>query len=676
MSECLDWFTATYSPGTGELTQTKNYVQLGQTSICNSMPISTGTCQIGPTPPSKDDDSGKLAQWLHSQARGLFLVMKWAVVFTPSKICKPPMENIWFQNFVSPSEYVLFIKFHIFPVLNIAMVTQQSPQGRAEISGFGFTNPGNPSLTPTIWALSGGFGLSKHKGKLSYWSMSECHFMKVKVRNIDVWLESATCKDRCLVGKHVLLRKQQSEIKYVIDCLNLSLQKKLDQLHAVDMQHFPAKLPFKLHLFAYVEFLAQSLCSLHSDCASKLAWLNHFWRKVGVITEASCEFLHVNCRQIFSVEFRLENLSCDVTTTSSQSLLTPCCYSRILTLEPVRFGVNLDSKLMQQLSLSLISSDSAYSNLHSQEKLKPTRHLQENPIIVKKKTHHHFLVFTLIINNSLCSMLFSLILFFSFLNKFFSPIVSMLIEVFEVYSNLTRQAEKGCKIWKINDDRMKKLSERDVKSMTKRIFEFLQIWPVQLVTVVSIMGTEAIINFYEGMLKFTTYIFEKQEEKHEQRSQAKGSKDFHLKKSVLLLKVSSLIPVIFLFESTDKSFNHLLKETQALRSKEMTTGFDFLIEIMFWNPCVVNSLHPARVPAHSLKWLAAILVSFRYLCIFIYQSNNQLKINITIPVRRQGYQPMERNFDIILLGRAQEHLTTLENFKQGSHLASRVVVRA
>ena len=48
------------------------------------------------------------------------------------------------------------------------------------------------------------------------------------------------------------------------------LQKKLDQLPAVDIQHAPAKLPSKLHIFAYVDFLAQSLCSVHSDCASKL----------------------------------------------------------------------------------------------------------------------------------------------------------------------------------------------------------------------------------------------------------------------------------------------------------------------------------------------------------------------------------------------------------------------
>ena len=50
--------------------------------------------------------------------------------------------------------------------------------------------------------------------------------------------------------------------------------KKIDQLPAVDMQHAPAKLPSKLHLFAYVDFLAQSLCTVHSDCTSKLGWIN------------------------------------------------------------------------------------------------------------------------------------------------------------------------------------------------------------------------------------------------------------------------------------------------------------------------------------------------------------------------------------------------------------------
>ncbi|KNZ52761.1 hypothetical protein VP01_3457g1 [Puccinia sorghi] len=39
----------------------------------------------------------------------------------------------------------------------------------------------------------------------------------------------------------------------------LSLQKKLSQLPGVDMQHAPAKLPSKLHLFSYVDVLAKSL---------------------------------------------------------------------------------------------------------------------------------------------------------------------------------------------------------------------------------------------------------------------------------------------------------------------------------------------------------------------------------------------------------------------------------
>ena len=90
----------------------------------------------------------------------------------------------------------------------------------------------------------------------------------------------------------------------------LTLQKKLDQLPAVDIQHAPAKLPSKLHMFAYVDFLAQWLCSVHSDCAVWTvtvqcaqwlcipAWLNQYWRKVWVTPQASLDFQHVNCRQL------------------------------------------------------------------------------------------------------------------------------------------------------------------------------------------------------------------------------------------------------------------------------------------------------------------------------------------------------------------------------------------
>ncbi|KNZ50576.1 hypothetical protein VP01_4340g1 [Puccinia sorghi] len=62
------------------------------------------------------------------------------------------------------------------------------------------------------------------------------------------------------------------------------------RLPAVDMQYAPAKLPSKLQMSVYVDFLAQSLCIK--------AWLNQVWRMVGVTTEASWDFLHVNCRQL------------------------------------------------------------------------------------------------------------------------------------------------------------------------------------------------------------------------------------------------------------------------------------------------------------------------------------------------------------------------------------------
>ena len=56
-------------------------------------------------------------------------------------------------------------------------------------------------------------------------------------------------------------------IAWPIFSLILITAKKLDQLPAVDIQHARAKLPSKLHMFAYVDFLAQSLCSVHSNCA-------------------------------------------------------------------------------------------------------------------------------------------------------------------------------------------------------------------------------------------------------------------------------------------------------------------------------------------------------------------------------------------------------------------------
>ncbi|KNZ57739.1 hypothetical protein VP01_2085g2 [Puccinia sorghi] len=48
------------------------------------------------------------------------------------------------------------------------------------------------------------------------------------------------------------------------------------------MQNTPAKLPSKLHLFAYGDVLEQSLCIK--------AWLNHSWKKLGVTPEALMDF--------------------------------------------------------------------------------------------------------------------------------------------------------------------------------------------------------------------------------------------------------------------------------------------------------------------------------------------------------------------------------------------------
>ncbi|KNZ58227.1 hypothetical protein VP01_1971g3 [Puccinia sorghi] len=78
-------------------------------------------------------------------------------------------------------------------------------------------------------------------------------------------------------------------------CLNqLELHNKLTQMPAVDMQHAPAKLSSKLHLFAYLTCnMLQP--SFHPNSTS---WFKHFCRMVGVTTDTSWEFLHVNCRQL------------------------------------------------------------------------------------------------------------------------------------------------------------------------------------------------------------------------------------------------------------------------------------------------------------------------------------------------------------------------------------------
>ena len=73
-----------------------------------------------------------------------------------------------------------------------------------------------------------------------------------------------------LVIKQKTRERRESTAEQNRDKHHTTLQKKLSQLPAVDMQHAPAKLPSKLHLSAYVDLLAQSLCSMHSHCESKI----------------------------------------------------------------------------------------------------------------------------------------------------------------------------------------------------------------------------------------------------------------------------------------------------------------------------------------------------------------------------------------------------------------------
>ncbi|KNZ59266.1 hypothetical protein VP01_1770g2 [Puccinia sorghi] len=109
---------------------------------------------------------------------------------------------------------------------------------------------------------------------------------------VESLLEKGGSNNRRFLGVSACQLQEATELNQFMSP-HLPLQKKLDQLHAVEMQHAPAKLPFKLQMFAYVEFLAQSLCSLHSDCASKLA---------------SWDFLHVNCRQLSKLFLQLDQL--------------------------------------------------------------------------------------------------------------------------------------------------------------------------------------------------------------------------------------------------------------------------------------------------------------------------------------------------------------------------------
>ncbi|KNZ57898.1 hypothetical protein VP01_2043g1 [Puccinia sorghi] len=99
--------------------------------------------------------------------------------------------------------------------------------------------------------------------------------------------------------------------------LTITAKKKLAQLPAVDMQHATAKLPSKLHLFACVDVLAQPLCSLQSDCVSKLGL--SLWEKGGSNTKS---FTGLSACQLQAVEQVFFAVSCRKEAEGSYDMLT------------------------------------------------------------------------------------------------------------------------------------------------------------------------------------------------------------------------------------------------------------------------------------------------------------------------------------------------------------------
>ncbi|KNZ61516.1 hypothetical protein VP01_138g2 [Puccinia sorghi] len=117
-------------------------------------------------------------------------------------------------------------------------------------------------------------------------------------------------------------------------CYHLQPQKNPAQLPAVDMQHAPAKLPSKLHLFACVDVLAQSLCSLQNDCASKLggitlgeSWEQHQKLHWTFCMSTAVEHFFFQCMLAYSVAFLSSMITCSVDFLSS--MLTCICFVTI-----------------------------------------------------------------------------------------------------------------------------------------------------------------------------------------------------------------------------------------------------------------------------------------------------------------------------------------------------------
>ncbi|KNZ49208.1 hypothetical protein VP01_514g3 [Puccinia sorghi] len=89
-------------------------------------------------------------------------------------------------------------------------------------------------------------GLPASNTKVAYTEFTPCLF-RIKPHNSTVRNgDTTSCIQFLLNGNH-------------------HFKKKLAQLPEVDIQEAPARLPYKLHMFAYVDVLAQSLCILHSS---------------------------------------------------------------------------------------------------------------------------------------------------------------------------------------------------------------------------------------------------------------------------------------------------------------------------------------------------------------------------------------------------------------------------
>ncbi|KNZ51545.1 hypothetical protein VP01_390g2 [Puccinia sorghi] len=200
-----------------------------------------------------------------------------------------PLNRRYFHHF--------FFFFLAFPVQSNILCCALTPSHLMSISCFNFER-------------------KKHKVNIQHMFLIKCHigFPAGPRNRLIIQFHHVTAP--CCVPTHcsLLLHEvhaiyDQTEIKSH-PTTEKKKEKKLAQLTAVDMQHAPAKLPSKLNLFVFVNVLVQSLCSLHSDCASNFA---------------SWDFLHVNYRQL-SVDILIHlGTTCEQLNIRTNTHLCPAC---------------------------------------------------------------------------------------------------------------------------------------------------------------------------------------------------------------------------------------------------------------------------------------------------------------------------------------------------------------